>query len=380
MLNIFKNKKILILKKKKKSFYYDLLIKGIIKYGIPKKVFFIEYDSSSNIFDINKNIKKLIVQNKIDIFIITSFYFVDPEFLKSIQGKVFRIKIDGDDLALYDVYSKFYSKFYDLNITNTVEIHNKFKANGCNSLIYASPVFNNYLKKKKLKRNKKYEVSFIGLIRNQRVDQIKLLKKNKIAIQCFGENQNSSFLSQKKYFDTIKNTKINLNLSSLSHNFDEIFFKKKKISKLKNMQGRIFEVLSCKCFLLTEYNSTLSHFFKPGRDFEVFKTNNELLKKIKFYLKNNKSREKIANHGYKTFIKKYEFKKYMPNFINQISSFRLKTIKIDKVKCPKEVRIFFTEKYVSIKLFLQYEFYLSIFKYFDVSLILKKFFKKFLRI
>ncbi len=380
MPNIFKNKKILILKKKKKSFYYDLLIKGIIKYGMPKKVFFIEYDSSSNIFDINKNIRKLIFQNKIDIFIITSFYFVDPEFLKSIQGKVFRIKIDGDDLALFDVYSKFYSKLYDLNITNTLEIHNKLKANGCNSLIYASPVFNNYLKKKKSKKNKNYEVSFIGLIRNQRVDQIKLLKKNKIEIQCFGDNPISSYLSQKKYFDTIKNTKINLNFSSLSHNFDEIYFEKKKISKLKNMQGRIFEVLSCKCFLLTEYNSTLNYFFKPGKDFEVFKTNNELLEKIKFYLKNNKLREKIANHGYKTFIKKYEFKTYMPTFINQISSFRLKIIKIDKVKCPKEVKIFFTEKYVSIRSFLQYGFYVSIYKYFDVSLILKKIFKKFLRI
>ena len=111
MENLFFNKKILVLKKKKKSFYYDLFIKGIIQYGKPKKVFFVEYDSTSSIFETNRKIKNLIFNENINIFIVTSFYFINPDLLYSIQGKVFRIKIDGDDVALFNVYSKYYSKF-----------------------------------------------------------------------------------------------------------------------------------------------------------------------------------------------------------------------------------------------------------------------------
>ena len=149
MENLFFNKKILVLKKKKKSFYYDLFIKGIIQYGKPKKVFFVEYDSTSSIFETNRKIKNLIFNENINIFIVTSFYFINPDLLYSIQGKVFRIKIDGDDVALFNVYSKYYSKFYDLNITNTFEICKKFKKFGTNSFTYASPVFDNFSKKKK---------------------------------------------------------------------------------------------------------------------------------------------------------------------------------------------------------------------------------------
>ena len=39
----------------------------------------------------------------------------------------------------------------------------------------------------------------------------------------------------------------------------------KKFNKLKNMSGRIFEVLSCKSFLLTEYNPSLEYFLNPGK-------------------------------------------------------------------------------------------------------------------
>tara|TARA_B100000886_G_scaffold331859_2_gene283882 strand:- start:13107 stop:14243 length:1137 start_codon:yes stop_codon:yes gene_type:complete len=378
MESIFSKKKVLIFKKRKKSYYYDLFIKGIISYGQPSEVYYVEYDSFDNIFSINKKIKNLLISKKIDIFIVTSFYFIDPDLLKSLQGKVFRIKIDGDDLALFDVYSKYYGKLYDINITNTLEIHKKFKELGCNSFIFASPANNNFNEEEQIEE--KYDVTFMGLIRNERKNLIEYIKNNKINLSLFGDKNYSKVLSQKDYFKTIKNSKINLNFCSLSHNLDEVFFDKKKLQKLKNMTGRIFEILSCKSFLLTEYNPTLEYFFSPGKDLEVFKSKEELVDKINFYLVNDNLRNKIAEQGYKTFMQKYEFSTYMPHFIKQIDSFKSKNIQIKKLACPREVKKFFTQKYISIYSLLRYEFYFSLFKYFDISLIFKKIFTKVFRI
>ena len=381
MENLFFNKKILVLKKKKKSFYYDLFIKGIIQYGKPKKVFFVEYDSTSSIFETNRKIKNLIFNENINIFIVTSFYFINPDLLYSIQGKVFRIKIDGDDVALFNVYSKYYSKFYDLNITNTFEICKKFKKLGTNSFTYASPVFDNFTKKKKLNHKQNLiDVSFIGLIKNKRKHQVDFLKKKKINIKVFGDNKKTKFLSQNDYFETFKKSKINLNFCSLTHDPKEIFIDEKKFNKLKNMSGRIFEVLSCKSFLLTEYNPSLEYFFKPGKDLEVFKNNDELFDKIKFYLSNKRARDKISLHGFNTFMKKYEYQTYMPHFINSISSFKGKELNGKKQKCPKLVKKFLTQKYISKNSLIDLDFYLLFIKYFDITYIVKKFFKKIIKI
>ena len=38
--------------------------------------------------------------------------------LHQIQGKIFRIRIDGDDDWLYDHYTRWYAQLFDLNISN----------------------------------------------------------------------------------------------------------------------------------------------------------------------------------------------------------------------------------------------------------------------
>ncbi len=348
---------------------------------MPSETFFVEYETSSNIFEINRNIKNLINKKKIDILIVTSFYFINPKLLNSIQGKVFRVKIDGDDLALFNVYSKYYCNLYDLNITNTPDICEKFKKLGANSFVYASPAVNNFTSKNEFFSEKQeIDVSFIGLLRNERNNKINFLKKNNINIKVYGDNSHTKFLSQNNYFETIKNSKINLNFCSLTHNPEDIFSKKEEINKLKNIPGRIFEILSCKSFLLTENNSSLEYFFEPGKDFEVFNNNDELLDKIKFYLSNKNARDKISKNGFNTFLKKYEYKSYMPKFIDTISSFEDKKIENKLEKCPKIVRKFFTKKYISLRSFFDVDFYFQFHQCFDFSLLTKKIFKKLFKI
>lgn len=67
---------------------------------------------------------------------------------------------------------------------------------------------------------------------------------------------------------------------------------------------RIFDILGCGGFLLTNYQTELTEYFTPGADFDFYGSEEELLQKTEFYLTHEKDRAEIAHNGYET-VKKY---------------------------------------------------------------------------
>jgi len=68
---------------------------------------------------------------------------------------------------------------------------------------------------------------------------------------------------------------------------------------------RIFESLSAGCFLLTDYCDELSSMFEIGKEIEMFRSANELVEKVNYYLDNPEKRIAIAKHGRERFLQKY---------------------------------------------------------------------------
>lgn len=67
---------------------------------------------------------------------------------------------------------------------------------------------------------------------------------------------------------------------------------------------RIFDILGCGGFLLTNYQTELPAYFTPGVDLECYGSDEELLEKTEYYLTHEKERMEIAENGYET-VKKY---------------------------------------------------------------------------
>lgn len=63
---------------------------------------------------------------------------------------------------------------------------------------------------------------------------------------------------------------------------------------------RIWDVLGCQGFLLTNYREELSEYFEIGRDLDCYETLEELNAKIDYYLSHDDERREIALHGYQT--------------------------------------------------------------------------------
>ena len=85
-------------------------------------------------------------------------------------------------------------------------------------------------------------------------------------------------------------SKINLNITSKSIR--------------SGLPLRIFDILGCGGFCLTNYQEELPNYFQSGKDLVYYTSEEDLLDKTEYYMTHEKEREEIAHNGYET-VKQY---------------------------------------------------------------------------
>lgn len=85
-------------------------------------------------------------------------------------------------------------------------------------------------------------------------------------------------------------SKINLNLTAKSIR--------------SGLSLRIFDVLGCEGFLITNYQAELPEHFNIGEDLEAYTSLDDLMGKCEYYLSHDKYRQEIAHNGFEK-VKKY---------------------------------------------------------------------------
>lgn len=89
------------------------------------------------------------------------------------------------------------------------------------------------------------------------------------------------------------NSKINLNFTAKSIR--------------EGLPLRIFDVLGCGGFLITNYQTELPDIFSIGEDLEAYTSEEDLLYKTEYYLTHENDRLEIANNGYKKLVKYHNY-------------------------------------------------------------------------
>ena len=64
------------------------------------------------------------------------------------------------------------------------------------------------------------------------------------------------------------------------------------------LSQRIWDVLGCRGFLLTNYQEELPEYFEIGKDLECFENMDDCLQKVQYYLSHDDIRQEIAANGY----------------------------------------------------------------------------------
>ena len=266
--------------------------------------------------EMNKRFLSLVEKEKPDyVFFLLIYDEFDPlTFLKvkeiSPNTKIFNLL--SDDSWRYDDYGRYWALLSDYIVTTghkTIKLHEK---EGIKNIFFASVV--NLEHFKPLNLEKKYDVVFIGTSGKERVEYLKYLLKNRIKVDIFGKNwpKYDEFkniyhgpLDSEDLVKRINQSKINLSVSIGGDSKPQI-------------KGRPFEVSACKSFVLEIYFPDYLDFFEKDKEIVMFKDKEELLKKVKYYLKHEKEREKIAQSAYNKVGKEYSVNPMLNQFLGKV--------------------------------------------------------------
>ena len=261
-------------------------------------------------------VKKIVSENNIDVIVCyLSGHTTTPEILNEIKKlNIPMINTAADDERKFVSRKgkdglrrgvKDICKYFDLSVTTSRSAVIKYLVEGANPL-YSYLGVNNEIYKK-LDIEKKYDVSFIGANYGIRNDYINFLRKNGINIYTKGYGWKEGFATQEEIIEIFNASKIVLGFATVGKN-DDIYI----------IKGRDFEAPMCGSFYITSYHDELSEWYDIGSEIETYKSKEELLEKIKYYLKNDTEREKIANNGYLKCTQNYTSYNFFDTVFNKV--------------------------------------------------------------
>lgn len=152
------------------------------------------------------------------------------------------------------------------------------------------------------KTEKDIDVSFVGSVRvnGKRNEHIEYLRKNGVKVYTRPYR-----LPLGEYSDILNRSKISINFCG----------EKGYESRLG---GRIFEIISCKAMLLQENGAQAEKILNEGKDFVSFKNKEDLLEKIRHYLKRERERFSIAQSGHDKALKMYGARQTWINIFDKL--------------------------------------------------------------
>jgi hypothetical protein len=165
-------------------------------------------------------------------------------------------------------------------------------------------------------------VSFVGTPLDHRVGMIaELMSRHRVQLRVYGNRWNRTLpyyqhwtcfraeVLAEDYVKVICGSRICLGFVS-SSNGDEYSM-------------RTFEVPACRGFFLAERTASHQELYEEGKEAEFFGSTEECADKIRFYLKNDAERERIAEGGYRRCMDSdYSLRKRLANAVDQIAASR----------------------------------------------------------
>lgn len=230
-----------------------------------------------------------------------------PKTLKKLKNKNKDIRIFSwtpDNMIKKHNSSIYFEKsipFYDIHFTTKSNIIDKMYSMGAKKIVFVNQAYSTYDHfPEKINPIFDYNVLFIGSSEIDRYESMCYLAKNGITVNIFGNAWGS--------FKEIQNLKIHKRpligedfRKAITSSKISICFLRKINDDLQTT--RSFEIPACRGFMIAERTKEHLNLFEENKEAVFFSNNNELLEKVKFYLKREKLRNKISENGLKKVTK-----------------------------------------------------------------------------
>jgi len=284
----------------------------------------------------NKKLLETVVAEKPDLcFFILTGEQIKKETVKKIthQQKIITLNWFCDDYWRFNNFSKHWAPFFNWVVTTDYEAIKKYQKIGYKNAIKSQWGCNHFLYRP-VSSKKRRDVAFIGQPHSNRVEIVEKIKNSGIKIETWGRGWSNGRISQEDMIKVFSESKINLNLakcsmSNIPKSLARVFLKREKNKKIRirkpsrwadefrsflghrrsEIKGRTFEIPGTGSLMMMDNVEDLGSYYKIGKEVVVYENAGDLIKKIKYYLKNKEEREKIAIAGYKRTLKEHTYEK-----------------------------------------------------------------------
>lgn len=268
------------------------------------------------------SIRVLVQKYKIQLLIVPNLYYeISPTFLCELRKIGCRsLIVFFDDSMRFENTNRFYLNSFDFYLTHdSVDGNALYKHFGIDPEFFPllpSHSFYKKISKNNDKRSLKYtrDVLFVGAKIADRDLFINYLKDNGVDIAVYGKSWKTGILPTEEMIAAYNSSKISLS-----------FIKTADGSGRIQLKARLFEIIMAGGFILSEYCDELNDYFDIGSEIDTFRSPDELLDKIKFYLTNSDLREKMASLAKDKVEKIFSFESVWGKFLEDIKDGRIQS-------------------------------------------------------
>lgn len=284
----------------------------------------------------NKLLLETVKRYKPDLCFFVFSYEISKKTVREIsRGSQITYNWFSDDIWRFESFSKYYAPLFDYVSTTDYAAIKKYKAINYRNVIQTQFACNQFLYKPQ-KTKKIHDITFIGQKYGNREKMAKDIEKNKLGLECWGSGWNNGRVSQGEMIKIFSNSRININFSAsfpstklTLRDMGAIFLRREMNGKIRvydykewiprlklgfktyrpQLKGRTFEISGCGGFQLSEYADDLEQYYKFDKELVIFNNAKGLIANLKYYLENDKEREKVALAGYKRTLKDHTYEK-----------------------------------------------------------------------
>jgi hypothetical protein len=277
-------------------------------------------------FGMESSIRDLVRRNNIQLLIVPNMYFeLAPTFLSELRELGCRsLTVFFDDSMRFEDTNRFYLSSFDYYLTHeSMASKALYKPYGIDAEFlpnFPSRAFYKEILQRfdKTSVDNSRDVVFVGAKIADRDVFIDYIKDDGIDISVYGKGWDAGMLSTEEMLAAFNSTKINLN-----------FIKTFDGSGRTQLKGRLFEIIIAGGFVLSEHSDELADYFEIGHEIDTFKSLQELLDKIRYYLENDALREEMSARAKDRVVKNYTFES---NWLRYLADIKNNIIKISYPK------------------------------------------------